>query len=53
MLKTLLNFLPVTVGFAAGIAGAFLFTFYWNRKKRKEKRKDPYIVKSKPYDFHF
>ena len=53
MLKTLLNCLPVMAGLAAGIAGAYLFTLYWNRKKKREKRKNPYIVKSKPYDFHF
>ena len=53
MLKILLNVLPVTAGFAAGIGGAFLFTLYPNRKKKKAKAKSRPIAKSQPYDFHF
>lgn len=52
MLKTLLDFLPITAGFAAGIAGASLFTLYLNRRKKKKKQKNQYIANSKPYDFH-
>ncbi|WP_294501941.1 hypothetical protein [uncultured Victivallis sp.] len=53
MLKILLNVLPVTAGFAAGIAGGYLLTFYLNRRKKRAKQKHRYIAGSKPYDFHF